>query len=334
MKWVFDQLLGLADAIQTLHYADNNRTCRHGDLKPENILCFNSSTSSKAVKDHTSCILVISDVGLSRTHDKSTQFRSKSKMVGGETIAYAPPETEIHPDNATSRRYDIWSLGCLYLEFVIWLLYEYEGLESFKRAIGHKFYIITDRAESLQVRNTTVKINPEINKWIENIKRDPRCAKEGTEETAVFRLVALIQERLLVTIASPSPRDQVSAPRNFGEEDQPAVADSQQLSDIPQLRIQAATAIGSDGFQKKRTMLTSKFPNAGKDERAFAPEVCQKLDAIIKDVEDGKTAWIILDPNPLELTSHLGIANATSGKGRPIKGSVGENNEVSALFFY
>lgn len=334
MKWVFNQLLGLADAIQTLHFADTNRTCRHGDLKPENILCFNSSTSSKAVKDHTSCILVISDVGLSRTHDELTKFRSKSHMVGGETMAYAAPETEINPNNATSRRYDIWSLGCIYLEFVIWLLYKHEGLEKFQGEIGHKFYTLTDRAESLLVRTKTAKINPEVKRWIDDIKRDQSCAQKGTEESAVFRLVTLIQKRLLVTLATPSPRDQTSAPSNFEEENQIDFADSQQPSDIPQLRLRAATAIGPHDFHQEGATVKSNFPNAGKNERADAQEVCRELDAIIKDVENGKTTWINFDPSRPEQTSHPVFANATGDNGRPMKGSVGENNEVSALLFY
>lgn len=336
LKWVFEQLLGLADAIKTLHHhADDDRMCRHGDLKPENILCFNLSTSSKAAKDYNSCILVISDVGLSRTHDKSTQLRSKTKLVGGETIAYAPPETELNPDQATSRRYDIWSLGCLYLEFIIWFLYGIGGLDEFLRDIEGKFYTITHHPGSLQVSSTAVKIKPQVNKWIERIEQDPKCATIGAKETAVFRLVNLVKKRCLVTIPNSNPEDPVSAPSNSREKKEAAVSASEQPSNQSpvQVMIQAPTAISSDNFHNKRIPQATNLPEAGKNERAFAPEVCRELVKIIQDVEDGITEWINLDENVPELSTYLGVEYATGSSTRSINGSTSRNNEVSTTLY-
>ncbi len=216
MKWVFDQLVGLTDAIETLHH-QGEKTCRHGDLKPENVLCFNKSGST-AEKDQTSCVLVISDVGLSRTHDNPTQLRSKSRMVAGETLAYAAPETELFPERPTSRRYDIWSLGCLYLEFVIWLLYGIEELKRFGDDIGvgagRRFYIITSTSTLNVGRLKTAQVNPVVQDWIEHIKKDWRCAIIGEKETAIGRLISLIEKRLLVVNANPDPKDPILAPIN------------------------------------------------------------------------------------------------------------------------
>ncbi|KAI8711169.1 Protein kinase domain-containing protein [Fusarium sp. LHS14.1] len=274
-----NQLHGLADAIRTLHHAEDSRMYRHGDLKPENILYFNSSANPKTLKDHTCCVLVISDISLSRTHDKSTQFHSKTKMVGGETIAYAAPETELYPDRATSRRYDIWSLGCLYLEFVIWLLYGIEELDRFGREIHGKFYTIIDRPETLQVsKMEQAKVNPEVDRWIENIKKDPRCTTAGgSKQTAVSLVVDLIKERLLVTAANPDPRD----PDPKGTQ---TVSDSggRSYDSGFHLIIRAPTKIG-EGF------LDSRVPDAGKDERAYVLEVCDKLDTIIQDAQNVAT---------------------------------------------
>ncbi|KAL2670254.1 hypothetical protein Neosp_014721 [[Neocosmospora] mangrovei] len=301
MRWVFSQLHGLADAIRTLHHAENGRMCRHGDLKPENILCFNSSADLKTLKDHTSCVLVISDVGLSRTHDKSTQFRSKTKMVGGETIAYAAPETELYPDRATSRRYDIWSLGCLYLEFVIWLLYGIEELDRFGREIHGKFYTIMDRPETLQVsKMQQAKVNPEVDRWIENIKKDPRCTTAGgSKQTAISLVVDLIKERLLVTAANPDPRD----PDPEGTQ---TVSDSGGRSNDGgfHLIVRVPTKIGEGS-------LDSKVADAGKDERAYALEVCDKLDTIIQDAQNGDIEWINLDQHAPESIPHSGPESVT-----------------------
>lgn len=292
MKWVFDQLVGLADAIQTLHH-QGEQTCRHGDLKPENVLCFDKSGSA-AEKDQTSYVLVISDVGLSRVHDKSTQFRSKTRMVVGETIAYAAPETELYPERATSRRCDIWSLGCLYLEFVIWLLYGIEELKRFGEEINEspeqRFYTITG-IETLNVGGSkTPKVNQVVTDWIEHIKTDWRCAGIEGEETAIGRLIVLVEKGLLIVTANPDPKDPITAPYDPGDEDQ-ATANSGERTDIPEIRIQKPTALSEEA---RDTMIsrTARFADTGKVERAYAPEVREGIVAIVQDVKDGVIEWV------------------------------------------
>jgi len=332
MKWVFNQLVGLADALQTLH--EENQVSRHGDLKPENVLCFNASGST-AVKDHTSCVLVISDVGLSRTYDKSTRFRSKTKMAAGETIAYAAPETELFPDRATSRRFDIWSLGCLYLEFFIWLLYGVEELERFDKEIGVRFYTIADSPATLNVDGRkTAEVNPVVRSWIEHIKKDPRCAGRGQKDTAVGRLIALIEKRLLVVAANPDPKDPRLAPHELGDEEQ-ATVDSGVLADIPPFRfgVREPTALGEEA---RNTMIsqTAMFTKTGEDERAYASEVCKGISAIVRGVEDGTLEWINLDQDGVKTASHYGPDSATDLTTPSRRGSTGKNQEVSAIYFY
>lgn len=135
MTWGFSQLEGLALAIWEMHEAWPGQYCRHGDLKPENILCFDSN-SATSVKDQTSCVLVIADMGISRTHNKSTEFRTTTKMAKADTVAYAAPETDLFPNNPTSCRADMWALECLYLEFLIWLLHGNDGLKRFSNDVG------------------------------------------------------------------------------------------------------------------------------------------------------------------------------------------------------
>ncbi len=55
---------------------------------------------------------------------------------------YEPPEAEVGQNEPRSRRYDVWSMGCIYLEFAIWLLRGENGLQRFRRdlqSVG-KFY--------------------------------------------------------------------------------------------------------------------------------------------------------------------------------------------------
>ena len=118
LEWVFRQLCGLTSAIGKLHHAKENSYWRHGDMKPENILCFEGAgTSEYALKDP--CTLVISDLGLTRVHDRETEARKYATRTQNGTIMYEPPEAEALLNKPRSRRYDIWSIGCIYL--VHWL---------------------------------------------------------------------------------------------------------------------------------------------------------------------------------------------------------------------
>jgi len=122
LEWVFTQLIGLAEAIKLFHLM---RNCRHGDMKPENILCFGGDGNGQNVHGR----LVITDFGLAKIHKNATSARHEATSTRGVTILYAPPEC--NSKQPRSRRYDIWSLGCMYLEFVIWLLWGNEVLENF-----------------------------------------------------------------------------------------------------------------------------------------------------------------------------------------------------------
>ena len=164
-------------------------------------------------------IVVISDFGLARIHDEVTQLREKTKLAGGETIVYAAPEIELYPNRGISRRYDIWSLGCLYLEFVIWLLYGSEELERFHQRLDGRFYTIRFAA-TITVQGKLAEINQTAKDWIHKIKNDPRCGGTGVKRTAISRLIVLIEERLLVVGSNPNLSNPLSALDKLGDEDQ------------------------------------------------------------------------------------------------------------------
>ncbi|KAJ4293284.1 hypothetical protein N0V90_008566 [Kalmusia sp. IMI 367209] len=199
LKWVFTQLSGLAEAIKTLHHSHKERSTRHGDMKPENILCFDDLNKEHSEQVH-SCILVIADVGLSRSHDKLTEFRKGATRTKSGTIKYEPPETELQPNVPRSRRYDVWSLGCIYLEFLVWMLYGPEELDHFREDLSTlgentRFYVIK---ETPSARNRTARLNGVVQKWVDWIGKDPRCSSP----TAIRMLLDLIVERLLIVDVS------------------------------------------------------------------------------------------------------------------------------------
>ncbi|KAH8900801.1 kinase-like protein, partial [Thozetella sp. PMI_491] len=139
--WFSQQCLGLADALQAIHNIDrsesysleaangvisrrDDRNCgRHGDVKPENVLWFKNEDN-----EYGYGVLKITDFGL-------TRFRpaGDTKVSAGQinvTESYKAPEYEV--DLQVSRPFDIWSLGCLYLEFMTWLLQGKSGVARFE----------------------------------------------------------------------------------------------------------------------------------------------------------------------------------------------------------
>jgi serine/threonine protein kinase len=113
-----------SDGATEISAEGDNLSWRHGDLKPENILRFYKPGELVGT-------LRISDVGLAKRHSVATSFRDCASATKFATVAYEPPEAVIRLDAPTSRLYDIWSFGCIMLEFVVWLLYGGEGLETF-----------------------------------------------------------------------------------------------------------------------------------------------------------------------------------------------------------
>ena len=133
IKWVAEQCKGLAHGLLKIHrYRTSNskstsriherRYGRHGDLKPENILWFDSDDNGT---------LKISDFGLSEYSTiNSKSYRPKSRV--STSMSYRPPECDVK-DGQIGQSYDIWTLGCLYLEFITWLLGGWEYVKIFER---------------------------------------------------------------------------------------------------------------------------------------------------------------------------------------------------------
>ncbi|RSL69540.1 hypothetical protein CEP53_002156 [Fusarium sp. AF-6] len=156
IKEALTQLKGLAGALRCLHYFGRanesedpfdtsmedasesdvsaiineysrvtlDGSIRHGDLKPENLLWFFDDQKRRCLK--------IADLGLAKRHVIATQDRSNPTATRHGTVLYEAPEAQTAATNQPrSRQYDIWSVGCITLEWIIWILYGNDQLKSF-----------------------------------------------------------------------------------------------------------------------------------------------------------------------------------------------------------
>jgi serine/threonine protein kinase len=128
LKWVSAQIYGLADAVRYIHdpkcLNDKGEELfgRHGDIKPENILWFRNRGDPKYGS------LVLSDLGITAINRLGTRSYLPHEKVFGWSPGYEPPELHIAGDDGKiSRSYDIWSLGCVFLEFLVWYLGGWKG---------------------------------------------------------------------------------------------------------------------------------------------------------------------------------------------------------------
>lgn len=132
VQWLAKQCLKILEAVDLIHYppgVDKLQTNeklygRHGDIKAENILIFRS----KKGKAH----FVLSDFGLGSMHHDWSRSNVPNEGFEG-TQCFRPPECDMKGGKIT-RSFDVWTLGCLFLDLLTWLL----GGEALRREFGNK----------------------------------------------------------------------------------------------------------------------------------------------------------------------------------------------------
>ncbi|KAI1421302.1 heterokaryon incompatibility protein-domain-containing protein [Xylaria sp. FL1777] len=187
---------------------------RHGDIKPENILIFKDSTWLGTLK--------IADLGLAKQHQFATEFRHQVTSTKHSTLHYEAPEAVTNMKEPRSRRYDVWSMGCIILESIIWLLYGTKGLKTFYHAHTHfkdhaqQTLYFTTRRHFIDGNYELVATVSDIAlHWIrEMLEKDPEC--QGY--TALRQLLELVRDRLLIVpIPSRSRPKETSYRATSGE---------------------------------------------------------------------------------------------------------------------
>jgi serine/threonine protein kinase len=182
LQWIVLQFVGISSALEELH--ENNY--RHGDLKPENILWFKGSDDMGTLQ--------IADTGTLRIANMSL-----ANDVSG-TSRYEPPEMDRDrgTQRARSRQYDIWSMGCVLLELLIWLSYGYQAVETFQK--NTKYFW------NLQPPNQYV-VHPYV------VSRMSIMDTQLQDNTAYKELLHLVRTKLLIVKVSETYKSQ----RDFRE---------------------------------------------------------------------------------------------------------------------
>ncbi|MCJ1248081.1 hypothetical protein MMC30_005296 [Trapelia coarctata] len=181
ITWVLEQLAGLFDGISKMH----SKECIHGDLTPENLLLFPQHEARPRI--------VVADFGLARVYSLKTAARKAANQhtkTIWKTPLYEPPEFEDPASGqpfSRSKSNDMWQMGCISLEFLIWLLWGPAACTTFfqNNLKAGKFWI-----------NTTPKtVHPEVLTTIQWMKAgDFRCG----ENTVGGDLLLLVEKLLVV----------------------------------------------------------------------------------------------------------------------------------------
>ncbi|CAI6092141.1 unnamed protein product [Clonostachys chloroleuca] len=157
-----EQFLELGKALQNLHNGVDSKSHggRHGDLKPSNILFFKPQGES---------------------HPAFADFAT-----------YRSPEFDL-PGGLVGPRSDVYSLGCVFLEYITWFLrgpvlerFSEERIETDIYGFDADTFFTIEGNE----QNTAV-IKPAVKRWIESLKEEEACS------WYLIRMLALVETKMM-----------------------------------------------------------------------------------------------------------------------------------------
>ncbi|KAL9639406.1 MAG: hypothetical protein Q9164_000947 [Protoblastenia rupestris] len=192
--WILTQMTGLAHGLSVIHqpadpHDGTTAYGRHGDLHPMNILLVKSVDDPNI---DAKGILQLSSMGEANFVHSPEDF-----TVPRDTGMYEAPECQL--ERAAGPSYDVWSLGCIFLEILVWLSEGPQGLQEFALArlnpdpmygdIAVDDYFFTLQSE--EKKYISAELRPSAKSWIE------RC-KDHFEASSFFKeVVCLIEEHML-----------------------------------------------------------------------------------------------------------------------------------------
>jgi serine/threonine protein kinase len=209
LAWMQTNITGLIGALCFLHKLN----CSHGDLKPDNIFVGNPWNSpflgpdiwrdreleqeelfercERLKRFETLGLLQIADLGVAKMHREGLDHSDTNQFLGYSR--YAPKgfhrlgPGEIAPQRTW--RYDIWSMGCIFLEFITWICEEQEGVDNFNVKLGlpdDRVYWGEDGGPHKEVLDHYHYLEEQIK------KQDPKCTGY------LLSLLRTVKENMLV----------------------------------------------------------------------------------------------------------------------------------------
>lgn len=138
----------------------------HFDLKPANVL----------VSDTT---WLITDFGIAR-FERATDGATSRVMSQPGTDSYAPPEM-LNVTEKLSRRYDVWSLGCILLEVIAFAVGGKRALHKLDVARESRTGNITDHRfwQRIPGRENECEVKPSIVKFKDSLKQERKASSSA-----------------------------------------------------------------------------------------------------------------------------------------------------------
>jgi serine/threonine protein kinase len=189
------------------------QTGYHHDLKPANILVFPGGNWT------------INDFGTARIHEAVANSSYRTPNMNGGDSTYAPPDHQ--SKGQSSRPYDIWSLGCIFLEILIWIFSSGSG-HTLKDFSSSRLYDIGGGTPAFwYIRDGKPKLRP-------SVKRAFADLKDATVGKSQFPVLTEWTRKML----SPDPRGRPEA--------------SQLLSRLKAMQQEAMRAVSRDETEADR----------------------------------------------------------------------------------
>ncbi|KAF2026798.1 hypothetical protein EK21DRAFT_115421 [Setomelanomma holmii] len=185
------------EVVSEYSSAMSQESIRHGDLKPENILRFLDGNSQIGT-------LKLGDMGLAKRHVAATVKRLGTSMRFS-TRRYEGPEA-VRNKEGRSRLYDLWSMGCITFEFILWLLYGNNALVEFNKQ-AESMTPPTEEFQYYKVQGTGQEqraiIHPLAERWMDYLQeRDPEF--QSGSQSALKDLLRIVRDHLLVVELPPT----------------------------------------------------------------------------------------------------------------------------------
>jgi len=204
--WLWKGMLGILDGLAQFHGSAASQGIRaaHLDLKPSNILISREGD------------MVLSDCGTSRVTQEYRAGLTTLRFVG--TIAYSPPWTEretedSYPQPKMNQSFDIWSMACILLEVLIFIIQGTGGIEQFRpmkkntdmdgrgsmnNTSSSTFWYFESR------RQNTFKLKSVVAEWLDRADAMSRLTEDNTG--TLSRLVARLR---IMFKFNPSERETI-----------------------------------------------------------------------------------------------------------------------------